>query len=188
MTKLVAGVGTNDANYRVNVKGVWCPYYRRWNRMLQRAYSSKPSCTSAAYYGVTVCEEWLTFSNFKAWMETQDWEDKHLDKDLLVPGNKVYSPETCVFVDSTVNGFILDCVSKRGDYPQGVTLRKDSGKFRARCCNPFTGKYEALGQYSSAGEAHKAWVSRKYELALALASTQTQEIKDALINRFKEFK
>lgn len=48
--------------------------------------------------GCSVCEEWLTFSNFKRWMEQQDYEGKALDKDLLVSQNKTYSSETCVFV------------------------------------------------------------------------------------------
>ena len=59
-----------------------------------------------AYKDVVVRQEWLTFSNFKRWMEKQDWEGKQLDKDIIVLGNKVYSPETCAFVLGVTNGFI----------------------------------------------------------------------------------
>jgi len=36
-------------------------------------------------------------------MERQDWEGKHLDKDILIPGNKIYSPDRCIFVSSLIN-------------------------------------------------------------------------------------
>ena len=108
----VYGVGTNDAGYAIqvmeSVRGangkpkqriIWfCPFYRRWVHMLERCYSERYQEKKPTYIGCTVCEEWLRFSNFKSWMETQDWEGKHLDKDLLVEGNKIYSPDTCILV------------------------------------------------------------------------------------------
>ena len=50
----------------------------------------------------SVCEEWLNYSNFRIWFDEHYVPCKNnqidLDKDLLVQGNKVYSPETCVFL------------------------------------------------------------------------------------------
>ena len=76
--------------------------------MLGRAYSNKYKQIQPTYEGVTVCEEWHFFMRFRAWM-MQDCEGKHLDKDILFEGNKVYSPDTCVFVDGVVNTFLNDC-------------------------------------------------------------------------------
>ena len=76
--------------------------------MLQRCYSESHLVRQPTYKGCSVCEEWLTFSNFKSWMEQQDWEGKQLDKDLLVYKNKIYSPETCVFVSSVINSFFVE--------------------------------------------------------------------------------
>lgn len=110
---LVYGVGLNDANYQTAFTAasgskrivVWrCPYYQKWVNMLERVYGSN----RVAYAGVSVCEEWLTFSNFRSWMEKQDWEGKELDKDIL--GASVYGPETCIFVHKTVN--MLSIVGK----------------------------------------------------------------------------
>ena len=109
---LVCGVGINDADYVVKKfetigyvdgkrkrKLVWtCPYHRAWESMLKRCYSAKYQERQPTYKGCTVSDDWLTFSNFRAWMIAQDWEGKHLDKDLLFEGNKIYSTETCVFV------------------------------------------------------------------------------------------
>ena len=142
---LVYGVGINDANYTVSIKEeapkvngkqnrklIWiCPFYNRWKNMIARCYSKTKHTT---YKDVTCCEEWLTFSNFKSWMETQDWRGKVLDKDFLSSkNNKVYSPETCVFIDPALNSFILDSAKSRGKYLQGVDFHKHTQKFRARC-------------------------------------------------------
>ena len=118
-TRLVCGVGINDADYKVELKRVvgrvngkpireidWiCPFYYKWRNMLVRGYSRKLKDRHKTYEECYVCEEWLRFSNFKAWMEQQDWEGKQLDKDLLVIGNKLYSPSTCCFVSRQVNSF-----------------------------------------------------------------------------------
>ena len=77
---------------------------------------------SPTYKGCSVSEEWLRFSNFKRWMEKQDWDGKQLDKDILFEGNKVYSAETCVFVTSVVNSFTSDSGAKRGEWLIGVSL------------------------------------------------------------------
>ena len=117
--KLVCGVGNNDSDYvvtkfetivvngKLKQKLIWvCPYYRVWKGMLERCYSIKYQESQPTYIGCSVTDEWLTFSAFKNWMEKQNFEGMQLDKDLLIEGNKVYSPETCVFVSGMVNNFI----------------------------------------------------------------------------------
>ena len=188
-SKLVHGVGVNDADYAVrpaiNGKSVMCQFYDVWSGMLKRCYSEKYQTKRPTYIGCKVCDEWLTFSNFKAWMETQDWKGKELDKDLLVKGNKVYSPETCVFVDRVTNGFMTDCGASRGEWPIGAYFDKRAGRFRAKCCNPFTRKDEHLGCFNFPNQAHLAWKSRKHELALQLADLQNdQRVAKALRARY----
>ena len=122
-------------------------------------------------------------------MGTQDWEDKQLDKDLLVEGNKVYSPKTCVFVTRMVNMFTTDRGNDRGELPIGVDWHKGSGRFRSRCRNPFTKKNEHLGLFDCEQEAHQAWLRRKLELAYELAELQTDpRVAEALINRYSNYK
>lgn len=200
--KLVYGVGINDADYVVRkmetigyVNGkrkrklVWeCPFYRNWTSMLARCYSIKFQERQPTYRGCSVSEEWKTFSNFKKWMETQDWEEKQLDKDLLFEGNKVYSSETCVFVSHTVNSFTTDRGNDRGEWMIGASWHKVSNKFRSCCCNPFTKKQEHLGLFSSEEEAHQVWLRRKLELAHLLAAEQTDKrVAKALIDRHTNY-
>lgn len=199
--KLVCGVGTNDADYVVQkietigyVDGkrkrrlVWeCPCYRTWASMLRRCYSAKEQERYPTYKGCTVSAEWLTFSNFKSWMEKQDFEGKHLDKDILIEGNKIYSPDTCIFVSPLVNTFAIDCGSARGEWMIGVNWHKPREKFRAQCGNPFTKKQENLGHFDCEQEAHNAWLKRKLELAHLLAAEQEDpRVAKALIERYSK--
>lgn len=125
MGKLVAGVGINDADYAVvrfsdpDENGIRkqvfrCPYYFRWHGMLVRCFN-KGKSNYKQYEQTTVCEEWLTFSNFKKWMEGCDWEGKVLDKDLK-GDSTLYSPETCSWIPQSLNIFIQD-VSRNKGYP-----------------------------------------------------------------------
>lgn len=199
--KLVFGVGINDAGYAVKKfetigyvggkrkqKQVWiCPYYQAWRDMLKRCYYKKWQEEHPTYRGCSVSTEWLTFSVFKNWMMTQDWEGLQLDKDILIEGNKLYSAETCVFVTQTVNKFTNDQRASRGEWLVGVHWRKDVGKFRALCQNPFTKEKEHLGHFANEQEAHEAWLKRKLELAHELAVVQTDpRVAKALIGRYSK--
>jgi hypothetical protein len=93
------GVALNDADYPVvkhglvngKVRITWrCPYYTRWYGMIRRCYQDKFTSRNIKYSECSVCDEWLTFMNFKVWMHNQDWKGKELDKDLICIGNKVY--------------------------------------------------------------------------------------------------
>ena len=201
MKKLVYGVGVNDADYVVQVKEtvscvngkqkqkkLWiCPFYRTWKDMLERCFSSKRKAKNQTYKDVTCCEEWLTFSNFKHWMEQQDWEGKQLDKDIIFPNNKLYSPETCAFVSRVTNSFVTASDASRGEYPLGVTWKKSNEKFEAMCHSTFTKERRYLGLYSTPEEAHEAWRKRKHELAQLVAETETDErVKEALKKRYSK--
>ena len=85
MNKLVFGVGTNDLGYKVHVyeyvtkdggerilKPVFkCKYYAVWESMLRRCYSKKSLESYPTYIGTNVCNEWLSATAFKKWMEQQ---------------------------------------------------------------------------------------------------------------------
>lgn len=187
----VYGIGVNDANYAVEVivKGVHkrCPFYQKWLGLITRCYSEAYQKRFPSYKGCRVAEDWLVFSNFKAWMEKQDWEGKVLDKDLLSSDSKIYSPDTCVLISNELNIFMTDSARSRGEYPIGVHWHKDCQKFASMCRNPFKNKQESLGYYFNPQEAHEAWRKRKHELALMYAEMQTDErVKQALSVRYSK--
>ena len=95
--------------------GVKIESYKVWYAMLQRCYSecykNKPT-----YIDCSVCEEWLCYENFKKWYDKNYYrvenEIMNLDKDILVKGNKIYSPETCCFVPKRLNVLFVNTTNK----------------------------------------------------------------------------
>lgn len=186
--KLVYGWGINDIDYPVTRYGVvnnkqkiiWtCPYYEDWAKMIQRCFDQKRIIKFPTYKNCTICEEWKYFSNFIKWVDSQpnrDWQNCCLDKDILCKDEKTYSPETCAYITKELNGFILDSRKSRGILMIGVTYGDSKQKpFRSRCNNPFTGKCEYLGLFSSELEAHLAWKAKKHEHACNFAKLQKDE-------------
>jgi hypothetical protein len=192
--KKVHGIGVNNADYAVTrsekVNGKWkvvwvCPYYTAWKNMLERCYYEPHLKKRPTYRGCSACPEWIYFMTFRAWMMTQDFEGKQLDKDILIEDNKVYSPETCRFVDNSLNMFLTDRGAVRGEWPLGVNWHKRGCKFQARCNNPLTKKREHLGFFTCPNEAHEAWRKRKHEIGCQLAELQKDpDIAKALRSRF----
>ena len=127
----VYGIGfIGEGSYKTIENYIMTAHYKKWIGVLKRAY------TNTKYYkDVTVCEEWHNFQNFAEWFEEnynpetmQGWQ---LDKDILIKGNKIYSPETCCFVPAEINSLFTRTNSKRGKYPIGVCMNKSNGRFLA---------------------------------------------------------
>lgn len=99
--------------------------YTKWTGMMKRALSPKYLAKFPTYEGSSVCDGWQFISEFKDWTTSQVWQGLELDKDILVIGNKHYSPETCAYVPKFVNYCFLTRPAGRGDNPIGVSLRKE---------------------------------------------------------------
>lgn len=182
--RLVQGVGINDSDYQTQFRKGGsmesCLVYRRWTDLLVRCYSKKFKEKSPTYRDVTVCEEWKRFSNFRKWMLCQDWYGKHLDKDILVKNNKVYSPETCIFVPQYVNALLTDAGARRGSYPIGVSYNIGHRCFCACCA--VDGKNVNLGDYSTPEAAHEAYLEFKSKRVMEIALEQDNDhLKQGLV-------
>lgn len=153
--KLIRGVGVCDVAETVDVTK--CAFYRTWLNMFRRCYSAEFHLIQPGYADCSVSPEWHSFSNFRDWMQSQDWEGNELDKDLLVPGNKIYGPKTCAFVPKWLNGSIAANRSKRSCSLRGVCLYNKRGydRFVAYC------DQKIIGTFKTELEAHIAWQKRK---------------------------
>lgn len=188
----IFGFGIVDVNYvtqkmktvmvdgKRKQKRVWvCPYYERWVHMIRRCHSKLFLERNPTYEGCTVCDEWKYLSKFIEWVDNQpnkEWYKCELDKDFLINGNKVYSPETVVFISGDLNCFITERGRDRGGCMIGVSYRPDKGEvnpYYARCCNPLTRKRDHIGCYPTELDAHKAWQESKHQYALQLADQQS---------------
>ena len=154
----VYDVGINDADYQIsklaNGENLRCPYYQRWQNMLERSFSKSYKKKYPSYTKTSCCEEWIYFSNFKKWMESKKWKNMELDKDILVKDNNLYSPDTCIFAPPELNK-LAAVHRKNGSTLPGVSVTKN-GDFRARTKTP-TGTIN-LGRYKTLERAATAWL------------------------------
>lgn len=175
MNNLVYGFGINDADYtvqhKVNGRVEFCPFYQKWQNMLQRCYSKKFHVKYQTYIGCIVTDEWIYFSNFKNWMQEQNWEGKELDKDILFPGNKTYSPETCVFVDRATNQILSNTQCSKGKLSTGVCWDKERKKFKAQVKDGH-GHLKYIGRFDTEKEAESAYLKNKSLLVIGAALRQ----------------
>lgn len=175
LRKPVFGIGVNDAPYMVyatdqNGNKTICPYYKAWKDMLRRCYCPKYHSTYPTYIDCTVHYNWLSFVNFKAWMINKNWKGMHLDKDIKVIGNKIYSELACLFITSQVNTLLNYNVCRKGEYPTGVYFHKVAGKFRAECSK--YGSKVKLGLFETPEEASAVYRDFKKKVIIEAANLE----------------
>ena len=139
--------------------------YITWVDMLDRCYGKANNAKNDSYKNrVTICQEWLCYSNFSKWVEEQEnysfFNDGQwvLDKDILVKNNTVYSPEKCCLVPKYVNAIFIKEKSTRGIYPIGVSITKND-KYQVHCSDGETQLY--LGCYDSPEKAFEIYKNYK---------------------------
>lgn len=150
--------------------------FNTWMHMIERCYNvkSKPYKQYGGI-GVTVCNEWANFQTFTEWFVKNKIQDYHLDKDLLYLGNKVYSPETCIFIPPSVNSLFTGS----GDLKNmGVHPTKNKLKYSATVNNKDHGGY--LGVFDTWVDAKKAYLDRK--LIIVKKLTDTYELDERVVN------
>lgn len=151
------------------------PATRRWLSLMKRCYDE--SSLEPAYYDANVITHWHNSSTFQEWAVVQPgfnmkgWE---LDKDLLVKGNKIYSPETCVFLPKNVNAALTKRQNYRGDYPIGVQPSKSGNRFEAWCGDGSRSRY--LGVFGTVLEAFLCYKAKKEEMLKSLADKYRDDL------------
>ena len=159
----VHGVGIVGTKYPIRVNGVITKEYYLWKDMLQRCYNGAFKKKRPTYEGCEVSDDFKSYEYFYEWYHkqigfgNQGW---HLDKDLLVKGNKVYSESTCVFLPSEINSLLIKCTASRGKHLIGVSWNKKAKAFIARVAKNKGGS-EHLGCFNTEIEAFNAYKKAK---------------------------
>ena len=141
--------------------------YSTWATMINRCHNTKNIKEYQWYKDCFVCEEWYNFQNFTKWYNenyyTCEDEKMCLDKDILIKGNKTYSPNTCIFVPNRINVLFTKSNKTRGNYPIGVHKKTNSNIFIAQCNIYHNGskKRKYIGSYLTTIEAFNAYKSFK---------------------------
>ena len=179
---LICGVGVFDCVGESKTKD-----YFLWREMLRRCYTPSVKLRTPNYKDCSVDDFFFVYSNFKSWVSNQFGHNQQgfqLDKDILVKGNKVYSPNTCVFVPKEINCLIIPRKSVRGEYPIGVTFDPKIGKFRSQM--NAGGKKRHMGLFVNPEEAFLAYKEAKEAYIKEVANKWKEQIDprvyDALMN------
>lgn len=174
---LIFGVGILGTKYSSKMNKNIVKEYRMWRDMLQRCYDEKYKRAHPTYENTTCCKEWLLYENFYEWVHSQDNYDKWfygkrwaIDKDIIIKGNKIYSPDTCCLVPQNVNSLFLKNDKTRGDLPIGVVGIQNG--FRASCKNPFTNKNERIDICPTSEKAFKSYKSYKENIIKQVAEIE----------------
>lgn len=109
--------------------------YRVWSHALERTNPNGSWVKRhPAYHGCTLDSRWIFYQDFAEWYHHQNGIDEdgwHLDKDIIVPGNKVYGPDTCCFVPQSLNKLLTHNKSSNGDCVVGVHYKASIKKYGA---------------------------------------------------------
>lgn len=145
--------------------------YCDWVGMLKRCYDIERHKKYPTYKNCEVIDEWLNFQNFARWREENYYEingeKMALDKDIIYKDNKIYSPQTCVFVPERINSLFTKADAIRGNYPIGVTYHKRDKVYEAKLSHGKSRIY--LGRYNTIEEAFQSYKIAKESLIKEVA-------------------
>jgi len=157
--------------------------YRVWHEMIARCYAETQKEKCPTYFNIaTVCEEWKCYQTFAEWYENEQYkcdERLHLDKDILYPGNKVYSPYTCMLVPQRINS-IFSNKSNNRKLPTGVS--KHSQGYQAE----YSGK--KLGVFRTVEDAYYAYANEKENAVKQMADEYKDVIPEKVYAALYEYK
>ena len=171
----VAYIGEGKYKSGINNKKTRC--YETWISMLQRCYDPYYLNKQPSYIDCYVCDEWLNFQNFAKWYYKHYYEISNemmcLDKDILFKGNKIYSPQTCIFVPQRINKLFIKNDRFRNEYPIGVSVHSDNKRLQVNCrvtkktkylgCFPLDRPFQAFTCYKQFKENYIKQVADEYK-------------------------
>ena len=178
----VYGVGyIGEGKYNVSINGKHTKSYKTWNHMLERCYDSKYIQKHPTYEQSKVHESWHNFQNFAGWFEKNYYKVEKqimdIDKDILCKGNKIYSPDTCIFVPQNINKLFIKADGRRGDFPVGVSSYYNK-KYVAHCRT--NTKLKHLGYYDTPQEAFQVYKNFKEQYIKEVAEEYKNVIPQKL--------
>ena len=189
----VFGVGVSGTKYPIGVNGVITKEYILWQNMLKRCYSDVYKKKKPTYEGCKVSENFKSYEYFYEWCHKQigfsmdgNGNSFHLDKDLLIKGNKVYSENTCIFIPSEINSLLTKSDKIRGKHLIGVCWSNSNKAFVAMV-NKNKGKREWLGSFNTELEAFNAYKQAKESFIKELANKWMGKIDDRAYNALMNY-
>ena len=162
--------------------------YVHWSSMLTRCYTEEYQLRFPTYIGCLVDEQWHNYQEFAEWCQWQVGFDSGyvLDKDILVKGNKVYSPETCAFIPAELNNLVVTQVKLGKGVPAGISFQNGCQKYIVSCA--IDGKNKNLGRYKCPQQAFAVYKEFKENLVRERAEKYKDNLDYRAYHAFMNFK
>ena len=189
----VCDVGILGTKYPSKINGVQTKEYSLWQNMLRRCYSDTSKNRNPTYEGCEVSDNFKSYEYFYEWCNNQigfsndgNGNPFHLDKDLLIKSNKVYSESTCVFIPVEINVILTKSTASRGKHLIGVCWCKEKKAFVARVSKN-KGKRENLGVFNTELEAFNAYKVAKEDFIKEQAEKYKSQIDERAYNALMNY-
>jgi len=179
----VYGVGyMGEGEYKARINGEKTIQYTTWFHIMQRCYDRKIHLKYPTYKNCEIYKPWHNFQNFGKWFDENyyqiDGENMHIDKDILVKENKIYSPECCIIVPQNINLLFIKNNAVRGELPIGVSWSENLGKFKATLSK--NNKRIYLGYFNTSKEAFEKYKTEKEKYIKEVADLYKDKIPQRL--------
>lgn len=176
--------------YKPTNKGKMNKSYHIWHDMLERCYDEKHHLEHPSYVGCSVDNSWLCFQVFAKWHE-ENYQDLNnikleLDKDLMIKGNKLYSPNTCKLIPKYANLFLANNLKQNGDYV-GFHWNKGAKKYQSQITDITSHKRIYLGCFDNKEDASRAYILERKNQSVKMYHKLTKDgFADVeVLNKFK---
>ena len=182
--RTVAGVGFIGSGSYNSV--LHANEYLVWRDIIYRCYKPKVMNRRPCYVNCEVDDRWHNFQNFADWYVKHEFSGLgyQVDKDLLVSGNSVYSPDNCCLLPKEINGKIQTSNSRTKLV--GTTFHKASGRWQSQI--RVDGKQLFLGTFDTQIEAHLAYVEAKEFHIHEIAEKWKGDIEDKAYEALSNWK
>ena len=163
--------------------------YSHWQNMKSRCntpyWEKYPS-----YNGISMSDNFKNYDFFVDWCRSQrgfNVDGYTLDKDILskATGDRVYSEETCSFVPTEINGFLI-IKNPNVKHYTGVSFQQECQKFIVSC-SQLNGRNKTLARVLCPIAGYEIYRNEKVRLAKILAEKHTGSVDERVCEILRNF-
>lgn len=197
--KSIANFGYfGEGKYQARINNKITPQYATWAGLILRCYDPYTMNKCLSYINCEVCSEWANYQTFAKYYDENIYEIPNekiqIDKDILSGylnlDNKIYSPDTCLFVPQTINNLFPNHKRFRGKELIGVYY---DGRLDQKINNRYTtyiskfGKRIHLGSYPTEIQAFNVYKREKEKYVKEMADLYKKYIPEILYKALYAF-
>ena len=149
-----------------------------WRRILYKCFDDEVK----DHLICKIDNNWLNFQVFAKWYNTNNIPSWCIDKDLKIPGNKKYSPDTCLVIPTELNSSIKDGYKSKSKLPFGINFNSKGKGLKYWINNEYNN--QKSGYFDNLDEAIKFYWDQKYKRLLEL-SFSFPKFKEYIIKYFE---